>query len=268
MDLRSTAAVLLATSFAAPLAAQVRTSQPPIINIFREFEKPGHAGIHEATEVRWTALNRQHNYPYTYVALTAVSGPSEVWWVTAYDGLAGFGKGSTWGGDNAAYQAALSKLSVEDGEHLNNTLAMQAVAVPDASYGAYPDLSKMRVFGVSTYQVRPGNEAAFTALAKQYAAAMKAGNVATSWRSYQVIAGAPAGTFLVFSSFPSWDVLEASQKAAEQAMATMAPAEGGAFGKAYLETIVSSNNRYFNVNPRNSLVPKEYSSDPFWAVKP
>ena len=268
MDLRSTAAVLLAASLAAPLAAQVRTSQPPIINIFREFEKPGHAGVHEATEVRWTALNRQHNYPYTYVALTAVSGTSEVWWVTAYDGLGAFGKGSTWGSDNAAYQAALSKLSVEDGEHLNNTLAMQAVAVPDASYGAYPDLSKMRVFEVTTFQVRLGSEAAFTTMAKQYAAVMKAGNVATSWRSYQVIAGAPAGTFLVFSSYPSWDAVEAERKAADQAMAAMAAAEGEAFGKAYREAVVSSNSRYFNVNPRNSLVPKEYGSDPFWAVKP
>ena len=70
----------------------------------------------------------------------------------------------------------------------------------------------------------------------------------------------------MFSSYPSWDAVEAEGKAADQAMATAA--EGGALGKAYLETVVSSNQRYFNVNPRNSLVPKEYGSDPFWAVKP
>jgi hypothetical protein len=105
MSMYRPAVILLATLGASPAAAQVRTTQPPMINIFREFEKPGHFAAHEATEARWTALNRTHNYPYSYLALSAVSGPSEVWWVTAYDGLAAFGKGSVWGGDNAAYSA-------------------------------------------------------------------------------------------------------------------------------------------------------------------
>jgi hypothetical protein len=36
--------------------------------------------------------------------------------------------------------------------------------------------------------------------------------------------------------------------------------------KASREAVVSSNARYFTVNPRMSLVPKEYASDPFWAT--
>jgi hypothetical protein len=266
MSLRRAVAVLVAAASAAPLAAQVRTTQPPIISIFRESEKPGHFAAHEADEVRWTALNREHNYPYTYLALSAVSGTSEVWWVTAYDGMAGWGKGTTWGGDNAAYTASLAKIAAADGEHLTNSIAMQAMALPDASYGAYPDMAKQRVYQVTTFQVRPGNEMAFTAMAKQYAAIMKAKNVANTWRSYEVIAGAPAGTILVFSSYPSWDAVEAMQKATDQAMATSAESE--ALGKMYRETVVGVNTRYFNVNPRVSLVPKEYLSDPFWAAKP
>lgn len=34
------------------------TSQPAIIQITREIEKPGHFGSHEQTEIRWAALNR------------------------------------------------------------------------------------------------------------------------------------------------------------------------------------------------------------------
>ncbi|HEX9166956.1 MAG TPA: hypothetical protein VF862_13670 [Gemmatimonadales bacterium] len=262
MTVHRPAVILLACLAASPVAAQVRTTQPPVINIFREFEKPGHFAAHEATEMRWTALNRTHNYPYSYLGLSAVSGPSEVWWVTGYDGLASFGKGSAWGGDNAAFSAGLAKIAAEDGEHLTSTSAMQAEAVPEASSGAYPDLSKMRVLAITTFSVRQGAD--FTPLAKQYAAVMKAKNVTTSFRVYRALAGAPEGTILVFASYPSWDALEAQEKASSQAMATMSPAEGEALGKLYRETVMNSNTRYFNINPRVSLVPKEYLADPFW----
>jgi hypothetical protein len=263
MQLRTAVPFLLVSAGFAPLAAQVRTTQPPMINIIREFEKPGHFGAHEAIEARWTALNRANNYPYTYVALSAVSGPNEVWWVTAYDGMAAFGKASTWGSDNPAYTSAVAKIAAEDGEHITNVMSMQAAAMPDASYGAYPDLAKQRVFSVATFTVRPGNEAAFTAMAKQYAALMKAKNIPAAWRAYEVVGGGPGGSILVFSSYPSWDALEAQNKASDAAMAAGGP-EVEALGKGWRESVVSVNTRYFNVSPRMSLVPKEYMADPFW----
>lgn len=267
MNLRPAIAVLLSAAAAAPLAAQVRTTQPPMINIFREVEKPGRSAAHEATEVRWTALNRTHNYPYTYLGLTAASGPSEVWWVTAYDGLAAFGKGTAWGGDNAAYSAGLAKIAAEDGEHLNTTSALQARAMPEASYGGYPDLSKQRVYSITTFMVRLGSEQAFATLAQQYAAFLKARNAPVSFRSYEVVAGGPGGMILVFASYPSWEAFEASEKATAQAMAS-GGSEAESIGKIYRETVLNVNTRYFTVNPRVSLVPKEYLSDPFWSGKP
>ncbi len=267
MQLRTAVTFLLASTGFAPLAAQVRTTQPPMINIIREVEKPGHFAAHEATEVRWTALNRAHNYPHTYMALSAVSGATEVWWVTAFEGLADFGKASSWGSDNPAYTTALAKIAVEDGEHVSNVMMMQAAAMPEASYGAYPDVAKQRVYSVATFTVRPGNEPAFTAMAKQYAALMKAKNIPAAWRAYEVVGGGPSGSILVFASYPSWDAFEAQTKASDAAMAAGGP-EVEALGKAWRESVVSVNTRYFNVNPRMSLVPKEYMADPFWSGKP
>ena len=96
---------------------------------------------------------------------------------------------------------------------------------------------------------------------------MKAKEVPTSWRSYQVVSGAPAGTFLVFTSFPSWDAVEAKRKATAAAMSESNAADMEAFNKAIRDGIVSMNTRYFTVNPRMSTVPKEMMSDPFWAGK-
>ncbi|HEX9755399.1 MAG TPA: hypothetical protein VGA42_06810 [Gemmatimonadales bacterium] len=265
---RSAVPVGLAAILALPVAAQqMPNTQPAIIGITREIEKPGHFGLHEAVEIRWADLSRRSNYPYGYLALVANSGVAEVWWVTAYDGLGSFGKGATFGSDNPAYTQALSKIAAEDGEHLNNVIFTQAQAVPDASYGTFPDVSKMRVFSVLTVQMRPGMEPMFAEIAKKYAGIMQAKGVPTSWRAYEVIAGAPGGSYLVFSSYPSWDAVEAERKASMAAFMGANPTDLEGIMKASREAVVSTNARYFTVNPRMSLVPKEWASDPFWAPK-
>lgn len=253
---------------AIPVAAQqMPTRQPAIIGITREIEKPGHFGVHEAVEIRWADLNRRSNYPYGYVALVANSGVQEVWWVTAYDGLGSFGKGAMFGSDNPAYTRELSKIAAEDGEHLNNVIQTQAQAIPDAGYGSSTDVCKMRVISVLTVQMPPGMEPMFGEIAKKYAAIMQAKGVQTSWRAYEVIAGAPGGTYLVFSAFPSWDAVEADRKASMAAFEGASPADLEGIMKASREAVVSTNARYFIVNPRMSLGPKECASDPVWAPK-
>jgi len=259
----------IAAVLAPTLAAQqMPSSQPAIISITREIEKPGHFGLHEGVETRWADLNRRNSYPVTYLALVANSGAPEVWWVSSYDDLGGFGKAAMFGSDNAAYTQALSRIAAEDGDHLNGVIFTQAQAVPDASYGAFPNLATMRVFSVLTVQMRTGMEQSFTEIAKKYAGIMQAKGVQTSWRTYEVIAGAPGGTFLVFSSFPSWDAVEATRKAGMAAMMGANPADLEGLMKPWREGVVNSNTRYFTVNPRMSLVSKEYAADPFWAPKP
>lgn len=260
----------LGAGAAGPLAGQTTpTSQPGVVHITRELEKPGHFGAHEATEARWAALNRRHNFPHTYIALSAVSGTPEVWWITPYPDLATMGKGSTFGAGNGAYQSALSRLAVEDGEHLNGMNSLQAVAVPAASSGPFPDVAKIRVYSILTVQVRPGMDQAFTEIAQAYGAILRKGGVDASWRAYQVIAGMPSGTFLVFTSYPSWDAVQAQEQASEAAFARAAPADLEDLTRRFREAIVSSTNRYFNVNPAMSYPSKEMiAADSFWAPRP
>jgi len=269
MSVRRTFAASTLVLGALPVWAQqpFPTTQPAIIQITREFEKPGHFGAHEATEIRWTALNRSAGYGVSYLALVAASGAPEAWWISTYTGLDAVGKAQAFGAGNPTYTASLNKIAMEDGDHLTGSTTTLAEAVPQASYGEFPDVRTVRVYSILTAQVRPGGEAAFTDIAHRYAALMKAKAVPTSWRTYQVISGAPAVTFLVFSSFPSWDAVEANRKATAGAMSTANAEEMEGFIKAVRDGIVSMNVRYFNVNPKMSLVPKEMLSDPFWSGK-
>jgi len=136
-----------------------------------------------------------------------------------------------------------------------------------ASYGTFPDVRSQRVYEILTITTRPGGEAAFFDIAQRFAALMSAKGIPASWRSYQVVAGAPGGTFMVFSSYTSWDAVEASRKAIVSVMAESNSADVQALNKAMRDGIVSMNTRYFTVSPGMSLVPKEWLSDPFWGGK-
>jgi hypothetical protein len=262
-------AVAVGLFAAAPVVAQqMPTTQPAMLDIYRELEKPGHSFPHQKIEARWAELNRKQGFPYTYLALVATSGTPEIWWVNPYGGAGEFGKSLDFGSDNPTYTNAIGQLAVEDGEHLASVTRIQAVAVPEASYGTFPSLADMRVYSILTIQMRYGYDQLFTDIAKQYAAIVKAKGVQTAWRAYQVIGGAPDGTFLIFSSFASWDAVEANRKAMDAAFGGAAPADLESVMKTVREGVVSSTSRFFTVNASMSLVSKELAaSNPFWKPK-
>lgn len=265
MSFRAVWSTVVPMLLVSPLVGQaLPTRQPPLIEVIRELEKPGHGAAHEATEARWAQTNRTAGFPAAYIALVAASGTPEVWWVVPYESFDGLGKTDAFG--DAAYKAGIGKIAMEDGDHITNVIRMQARAVPDASHGAFPEVGKARVYSVITVRMRPGHEQSFTEIAKHFAAA--AGTGVTGWRSYEVVAGAPGGTYLVMASYPSWAAVDANEAAWAKAAAGGA-AHFQAATKLSAEAVMSTETRYFSINPRMSLVPKELSaSDPFWAVKP
>lgn len=60
--------------------------------------------------------------------------------------------------DNQSLTAELDRLQKGDADHINSVRTIQAVARPDLSYGAYPDLALERFWEVTTFCVRPGFE--------------------------------------------------------------------------------------------------------------
>ena len=98
----------------------------------------------------------------------------------------------------------LDRLNKGDADHITSRRTIQAVARTDLSYGAYPDMALQRFWEITTFRVRPGYEEAFANAAKTYAAAAKRAAPNMSWRTYEVIAGVPGPTYLVFSSVPSF----------------------------------------------------------------
>jgi len=129
-------------------------------------------------------------------------------------------------------------------------------------------MAKNRVYSVMTVRMKTGYENAFQEIAGHYKMVAETNSGIAGWRAYEVIAGAPGGTYLVFTSFPSWAAVDANEAAWARAMSGSS-AHLEAVGKVAKEAVLSTEVRYFNVNPAISLVPKEMAAaDPFWAPKP
>jgi hypothetical protein len=70
------------------VAAAQETIQPPpkILNIFREYVKPGKGGaMHEKTESAFVQASVRAKWPTHYLAVSAMSGKPRVLFLYAYD---------------------------------------------------------------------------------------------------------------------------------------------------------------------------------------
>ncbi|HKP29643.1 MAG TPA: hypothetical protein VJU15_09565 [Gemmatimonadales bacterium] len=266
MSYRSVVVAGLVPLVAATLVAQsLPRSQPAIINIYREVEKPNHAVAHEVTEERWADFNRRSGYPTSYFGLVAASGVPEVWWISRFENMEGFGKSLSFEA-RPGYNQGLARIQTEDAEHVVSFTSMQARAMREASHGLFPDLSKQRVYSIMTVRIKPGYESAFGEIAGHYKMAAGTSEVA-GWRVYEVIAGAPNGTYLILTSFSSWGAVDANDAEWGKVMGSAGPHMDAA-GKLAKEAIESTEVRYFTINPRISMVPKEIvAADAFWDPK-
>ena len=85
----------------------------------------------------------------------------------------------------------------------------------------------MKYYEITTFRIRPGHEDAWMAATKAYKAAMARSAPNASWRTYEVVAGAPGGTFLIFSSVGAFADFDRMMAEGETAMKGATPEEMG-----------------------------------------
>jgi len=252
-----------------PVYAQ-QTGPAPVINIIRESIKEGRTAAHERVEADFAATFRKGNHPAHYVALEAMSGASEAWFIEPMANFAAneeFEKAS----DKEPLKSALAMMDSRDGELRASSRTIWAVYRPDMSY--HPerfDPVKTRFVMVGVFRARLGREADFTAGTKTYFGAMEKASIDECNLGYQVVAGAPAGTYLFFTpmlSMKEMDEEPAHMQALQQAMG----AENfGQFMKSSGDVIASIEDTLLEVKPGMSYAPQRYiDADPaFWKPKP
>ena len=261
---------LLSLSSATIVQSQgIPTSQPSLITIVREEVKTGHNAMHAAFEAGWPAAYTKAKSPYYYLAMVAMTGPNESWYVSPYASHAAYGESMKSESDDKVLSAELARLQKGDADHINYSRQMHAVARTDLSYGDFPDMALARFWEITTFRVRPGHEEGFANAAKAYAAAAKRVAPNMSWRTYEVIAGIPGPTYLVFASVQSFAEFD---KSLQQGMAignAFTPDEQSTLQKFSAAGLINAETQRFRLDPKQSYVDDatKAKDTKFWASR-
>lgn len=265
-----TALLALVAGAGTSLAAQdLPTSQPTLLTIIREQVKTGRNAEHARIEAGWPAAFARAKSPDYYLALQSMTGPNEAWFLIPNESHAQVEAGMKRDAANAALTGELDRLARADAEVLADSRTVQAIARPDLSYGAFPNLAMQRFWDITLWRVRPGHEAEFAAAAKAYAAAAKRSAPATSYRTYQVSAGLPGPTFITFASVASYADFDAAMASDNKIMTGATTEEMASLEKFVREGLINSETQRFRLSAEMSYVSAETKAqDPaFWTPK-
>lgn len=265
------------TLIAAALAACVTTllaqepAQPPaVIQIGREVTKQGKGAAHRKVEAEFASAYRKAKFPYYYVGLNAESGPSEVWFISGYPSFAAMEESDKLS-EKEPLKTELETVDARDGELRSDAHGMTAVLRKDLSYlpANGTRLGKTRYVTIDLYRARLGHEQEVAEGGKAIIAAYEKAKFNFTIMGYQVIAGAPNGTFVFLvpmESLKQMDEAMGNQKTLAEAMGPEAlerlqKGEGDTFQT--MEAIL------FSVSPEMSYVPKDVEDvdATFWRPK-
>ena len=262
---------LLSVSSATVASSQgMPTSQPNMITILREEVKLGHNAMHAAFEAGWPAAYAKAKSPYYYLAMAAMTGSNEVWYVSPYASHAVYGESMKLESADKGLSDEIARLQKGDADHITSLRSMHAVARTDLSYGTFPDMGLARFWEVTTFRVRPGFEEGFANAAKAYAAAAKRAAPNMSWRTYEVVAGIPGPTFLVFSSVVAFADFDKSMQQNMELGKAFTPDELATLQKFSVAGMINAETQRFRLDPKQSYVDAatKGKDSAFWTSRP
>jgi hypothetical protein len=261
--------LVLAGSASCFAAAQDASAPPKVLQIDREFLKPGKAGaLHDRSESNFVQALARAKWPSHYVALNSMSGKSRALYLIGYSSFADVQKDGDAMDKNPALGAELDRLNVSDGELLDAYDQFLLTYDEEASYRANGDISHDRYIEVSSYHIRPGHQKEWDEIVKLVIAAHQKAGTSAHWATYELAYGG-GDEYVIFSGDKAMSEIDegfAEGKKFEDAL--------GEDGQKKLHDLVSSaisesDSELFAINPRQSYPPDEWiKADPsFWKPK-
>jgi len=249
-----------------PLGAQQASAPPAVLHIFREDIKEGKEAAHEKTESAFMQAAAKANYPFHILGLAAMTGTSQAWFLVEHASFATIPEA-----EDALDKPEFAGLDAADAQLRSGSLSMIARYRPDLSYATDKiNLPKMRFFSVETVRVRPGQWDQYAELVKMLIAAQEKISDTQPVVTYQVMSGAPSGTYLVLEPTESLKSMDQGPQRLQAIFQAMGESGVKRYGKAVSEAIASEESILFAVNGQMSYVPQEWlTADPnFWTPKP
>ena len=271
-------ALVLLVSICSPAFAQTPEPMgpPPVLLIVREDIKAGKMPAHSKHSAAYAAASAKLQTTNHRIALVPVAGnENEVVYLTAAGTFAEIEKmqkdtDKTMSSVTGPMKAQLDRLNNEQPDLHSAMRDLLTVYRPELSFNPGVNIAQMRYFAITTVRVRPGHDAEYADYIKSVVnvARDKAKLDNFHLACFQVISGAPGGTYMFFR--PMKSLAEFDQNVGAKVRAAMSDDMKKAADKASADAVIISESATYAFEPSMSYVAKETAAqDPgFWNPKP
>ena len=251
---------------------------PKVLAITREDIKPGMMPAHNRHAAEFVGIFSKLQTPNHRLALVPVAGSeNEVLYLTRAESFAEVERISNdtdkkMSAVSGGMKSQLDRLEKEAPDLHVAMRDMLALYRPELSFNPNPTvpIAQMRYFSVTTIRVRPGHDAQYADYVQKVVniARQKAKVDNLHIAVFQVISGAPGGTYLSFR--PMRSLGELDEPIGMKVRAAMSDDQRKDADKAVGEAVISSETSTYTFAPRMSYVQKEFAAmDPaYWNPKP
>ena len=262
--------LILGAGAALALAAQ-SAEPPPVIHIDQELIKEGKGGAHRKAEQAYVAAFRKADYPIHYIALASEAGSNEVLFIESYPSFAAMDDAHKLS-EKAPLRADLDAADAQDGELRASSHSMTAVLRPDLSYLPEEPLGfgKTRYVLLATYHLHLGRTEDFQAGAKVILEGYKRAMLPNTVVAYEVVAGAPEGTFLFLEQMESLKDMDKEPEDQQALMNAVGSENFRRLMKGAGDVFESIDTALYSISPEMSYVSKatEDEDAEFWHPAP
>jgi hypothetical protein len=238
-----------------PAIAQDLAPEAPakVLQIIREEIRAGRATAHEKYEAGYVkAYKAAKRTPY--LAMSALTGPSEAWFIVSFPSYAALEKETGATAKDATLSAELERLDEGDAAYRTGGRTMIAEYKPELSYHARGDFSGVHYVEVTIVHVRPGHSREYEELVSASKKAHEQANVDEHFGVYEIASGMPTGTYVVFAGLNSLAELDSDPHG--QGYRDAVGDEGRAkMQKLIADSVVSVDRMVFQFSPRMSNPP-------------
>ena len=248
---------------------------PKVLLIVREDIKPGMMGAHNKHSASYAKIFRTLQTPNHRIALVPIAGSeNEVIYLTGGESFAELenimnATDKKMSGVSGSTKTELDRLDKEAPELHAGMRDMLATFRPDLSYNPGIDVRQMRYFSITTIHVRPGHDAQYADYVQKLVnvARQDAKLDTLHLAAFQIVSGAPGGTYLFFR--PMKSLAEMDQQINMKVRAAMSEENRREADKIFGDAVISSEINTYLLTPGMSYVDKDFiAGDPaFWSPK-
>lgn len=252
-----------------------RPGPPKVLLIVREDIKPGMMGAHNKHSASYASLFRTLQTPNHRIALVPVAGSeNEVIYLTGGESFAELesilnATDKKMSGLSGSLKMEADRLDKEAPMLHDGMRDMLAVFRPELSYNPGVDVRQMRYFSITTIRIHPGHDAQYADyVQKMVNVAREQAKLDTlHLAAFQIISGAPGGTYMFFR--PMKSLAELDVPLGMKMRAAMSEETRKEADRISGDAIMSGETSTYWLTPGMSYVDKDFiAGDPaFWTPK-